>query len=83
MDLFNTDLYSKMKIEPSREYAQQKRKAVIKLDYDTLKELESFESLTKACESVGKDYTFSSTISQVCKGKRKSAFEYKWKFEKH
>jgi group I intron endonuclease len=65
---------------PSSTYEQQ-YVPVIKLDKITGEELEEFKSLSDACFAIGKDYNFVSTISAVCKGKRKSAFGYKWKFK--
>lgn len=55
-------------------------KKVTMLDYHTSEELETFDSITKACERVGKDYNYVSCISAVCNGKRKSAFKYRWKW---
>lgn len=57
-----------------------KMKKVIMLDYNTQEELRVFNSLSEACRFVGKDHTYATTISSVCNNKRKSAFNYKWKW---
>ena len=55
-------------------------KKIIMLDYNSLKELQVFESVSEACRFIGKDHTYVTTLSDVCNGKRKSAFKYKWKW---
>lgn len=57
-----------------------KTKKVTKLDYITSEELVTYNSISEACFSVGRDYNFVTTISDVCNGKRKSAFKFKWKW---
>lgn len=58
----------------------QPTKRVTMLDYNTSEELVTFESITDACKSVGKDFNYASAISNVCNGIRKSAFKFKWKW---
>jgi group I intron endonuclease len=55
------------------------RKAVQKLDYNTLEVLEEYSSISDACFAVGRNYSFVTTIKDVCNGKRNSAFGFKWK----
>jgi len=59
---------------------ESKRLPVDKLDYNTLELVDTFISISDACKSVGKDASFTSTIGSCCKGKRKSAFGFKWRY---
>lgn len=68
-------------IRPPKETYEGRYIPVIMLDKKTEGEIKEFKSLSDACFGIGKDYSFVSTISDVCKGKRKSAFGYKWKFK--
>ena len=43
--------------------------------------LKTFNSITEAIQSLNKDYS-GSQISSVCNGKRKSAFNFQWRYEK-
>lgn len=54
------------------------RKTIIQLDKDTEEILRIFPSLQEACDFLGKQS--SGHISDVCKGKRKTAYGYKWKY---
>ena len=54
------------------------RKIIIQLDKDTEEILRIFPSLQEACDFLGKQS--SGHISDVCKGKRKTAYGYKWKY---
>ncbi|KFZ25970.1 MAG: GIY-YIG catalytic domain protein [Candidatus Izimaplasma bacterium HR2] len=53
-----------------------KPKRVVKLDKNTLKILEFYDSISDAARKLG-NINKSSHISQVCKGKRKTAYGYK------
>ena len=53
-------------------------KSVAKLDLNTGEILEVFPSQMEAYRSLGKQQ--SGHISQVCNGKRKTAYGYKWKW---
>lgn len=68
-------------IRPPKETYEQKYKAVIKVDKITNIDIEEYKCLSDACFAIGKNYTFVSTISSVCRGKRKSAFGFKWRFK--
>ena len=67
-------------INPPEYTWKNKMKKIIMLDYNSLKELQVFESVSEACRFIGKDHTYATTLSDVCNGKRKSAFKYKWKW---
>ena len=54
------------------------RKSIIQLDKDTEEIIQVFPSLTAAFASLGKQS--SGHIAEVCKGKRKTAYGYKWKY---
>ena len=54
------------------------RKTIIQLDKDTEEVLQIFSSLKEAYESLGKQS--SGHIAAVCKGKRKTAYGFKWKY---
>ena len=54
---------------------------VIQLDIDTDEEIANFDSILAAAKSLGLNDKWSgSHIAEVCKGKRKTAYGYKWKF---
>lgn len=56
-------------------------KKVQKLDKETEEILEEFNSLADAARSLGKDgKNGGSSIGAVCRGTKKSAFGYKWKY---
>lgn len=50
------------------------------LNYNTLEEIKQFNTVSEACIYIGKTNQFVSTITSCCRGKRNSAFGYKWKF---
>lgn len=54
------------------------RKSIIQLDKDTEEIIQVFPSLKAAFASLGKQS--SGHIAEVCKGKRKTAYGYKWKY---
>ena len=56
------------------------QKPIVQLDKDTEEVLNIFPSLRAACEYLGKDS--SGHIPDVCRGKRKTAYGYKWKYGK-
>lgn len=66
--------------QPPKEYSISKRRPVDKVDYETLKIIEKFESINAALKSIDKDVKFNSTISHVCDGIKQSAFGYRWKW---
>ena len=53
---------------------------VIQLDVETGSEIKAFDSISKAAESLGLNNKCCTHISDVCKGKRITAYGYKWKF---
>lgn len=53
---------------------------VVMLDKDTSEEIKTFISLKEAQRYLNKTRA-SNHISDVCKGKRKTAYGYKWKFK--
>lgn len=57
-----------------------KQKIIIQLDKDTEEILNVFPSLQAACDFLEKQS--SGHISDVCRGKRKTAYGYKWKYGK-
>lgn len=50
---------------------------VIKMSLNGEK-IDEFNSITEAIESLGKNINHASKISEVCRGKRKTAYGYKW-----
>lgn len=54
-------------------------KPVIKIDSSNGEEIERFHSIKEAARSIGNE-NLSSSISECCKGKRKTAKGFKWKF---
>ena len=74
---FEGDLNKKFISQPIKKW---KRK-IYKLNYDTLEVLEEFESAAEAARSLGKDgKNGGSQIISVCKGTKKSAYGFKWKY---
>lgn len=55
-------------------------KKVIQLDLNG-NELNIFDSPWKACQALGKNVNNSSNITQVCLGKKRTVFGFKWKYE--
>lgn len=53
-------------------------KTIIQLDKDTNEILNIFTSITEAYKSMNKQH--SGHIAEVCQGKRKTAYGYKWKY---
>lgn len=56
-------------------------KQVSMIDPETDKVLKTFSSITEALIFLGKNKSGTSHISQVCKGNRKIAYGYKWRYE--
>lgn len=54
--------------------------SVIQLDTDTDREINRFNSILEATNSLGLKSNCGSHIVEVCKNKRKTAYGYKWKF---
>lgn len=67
-------------IKPSKETYESRYISVEKIDKDTGKILDTYKSVSEACFANGKDYKWVSMITSVCKGKRKTALGFKWKF---
>lgn len=65
-------------IFPHEEWKKQ-RKKVAQLDRDTLGQIAEFDSLADAARAVGVNPK-NSHISQVCDGKRSSAYGFKWRW---
>lgn len=57
---------------------EMKRKSVVMIDKDTDEILQVFMSMTDAAQWLG--ISKDGHISQVCKGKRKTAYGYKWQY---
>ena len=57
-------------------------KPVLMLNKDTNEVIQEFDSIVKATDFLGKPQKAGSAISSVCKGKRKTAYGYKWKYNK-
>ena len=67
--------------EQKRERQKQKiNKPIIQLDKNSGEILNIFPSITKAYEHLNKQH--SGHIAEVCNGKRKTAYGYKWKYGK-
>ena len=54
------------------------KKKVLQLSKETEEIIQEFDSISEAAKSLGGKSVGS--ISDVCKGKRKTAYGYKWKF---
>lgn len=57
---------------------EQQRKVVLQLDKNTNEIINRFPSIKAAARSINKNHYH---ISDVCNGKRKTAYGYKWKFQ--
>ena len=57
---------------------EQQRKVVLQLDKNTNEIINIFPSIKAAARSINKNHYH---ISDVCNGKRKTAYGYKWKFQ--
>lgn len=57
-----------------------KKLEVVQLSLDS-NILNNFSSLTEACESIGLDNKNVSELSKCCKGKRKTAYGFIWKYK--
>ena len=57
-----------------------KLKKVYKLDKKTNQILSTYNSIAEACRDLTGSNAGSDHIAQVCKGKRKSAYGFKWKY---
>lgn len=68
-------------IRPPKETYEWRYTPVIKLDKITGKELRTYKCLADACRDNGKNVDWVSMISSVCRGKRKTALGFKWKFK--
>ena len=55
-----------------------KSKSVIQLDIHTGYYIKEYNSLSDVCKSLGVHHRSTSHIADVCNGKRKSAYGYKW-----
>lgn len=66
---------------PAKANIEANSKKVIMVDKTTNIDLSEFDSLSAACRYLGKTHKFASTISDVCKGRRKTAFGHKWRFK--
>ena len=71
----------KRKIAKSQRKDHYLAKAVIKLDPETLEELEEYESMSEAARSVGLKATSSITGVIRRKGRNKTAGGFKWKYK--
>lgn len=60
--------------------SEHNKRTIIMLDKETEKELQEFDSAQAAAIYLGNS-TYKGHITQVCKGKRKSAYGYKWKYK--
>lgn len=61
-------------------HSEKLKKRVLMLDKETEKPLKIFSSLREAAKDITGSTDGNSHIGQVCRGKRKSAYGYKWKF---
>lgn len=68
------------KEERTKRGIQSLQKPIIQLDKNTEEVLNIFPSLRAACDYLGKQS--SGHIPDVCQGKRKTAYGYKWKYGK-
>ena len=67
-------------IKPIKKKTKAFKIGVIQLDINTNKEINRFDSILAATNSLGLKKNCGSHISSVCKGKRKIAYGYKWEF---
>lgn len=64
--------------ERKRRRYERNEKFIVMLDKDTLQEIQIFPSINKAYKFLGKQQ--SGHIAAVCKGKRKTAYGYSWRY---
>lgn len=60
-------------------FKNQPRK-VQQLDKNTGEFIQEFESVSQACKAIGKTHQASGHIMDVCRGDRKTAYGYKWRY---
>ena len=53
------------------------KKRVVQIDKNTLETIAIYDSETEAGKAIGREYTH---IAQVCRGERKTAYGYIWRF---
>lgn len=69
------------KIFQKTNHTQSQKTPVIQLDYNTLEEIQRFESATAAAKALGKNTGKpGSCITAACRGRTKSAYGFKWKY---
>lgn len=71
----------KASAEKRRGKTPQNARSVIQIDKDTNEEINIFISATHAAKAVMGEESGCSNILNVCKGKRKTAYGYKWRFK--
>lgn len=69
-------------VKPPKETYESRYLPVEKIDKKTGEILDTYKSVSEACFSNGKDYQWVSMITSVCRGKRKTALGFKWRFKK-
>lgn len=62
-------------------FGKSKYPGVIKLDKNTLIELESFNSIGEAVKSLGKPSNYGSKLKECCEGTRKTMCKFAWKYD--
>lgn len=72
--------YKEKVIKEPKEKIKEYKIGVIQLDIDTNVELNYFDSATEATKKLGVAANCGTHIIDVCRGKRKTAYGYKWKF---
>ncbi len=68
-------------VKPPKETYEGRYIPVVKIDKLTGEEIQTYKCLSDACILNGKTSDWVSMISSVCRGKRKTALGFKWKFK--
>lgn len=74
----------RFKDDPNKQFTPIKKlfkRKIIQLDIDTNKIIKEYESISDACRELGLDVKCSSSIQRVCKGTRKTAYGFKWRYK--
>lgn len=72
--------YKEKTIKEPKEKIREYKISVVQLDVNTNEELNRFDSIIDATKSLGLKSNCGSHIADVCRGKRETAYGYKWKF---
>lgn len=72
--------YKEKTVKEPKEKIREYKISVVQLDINTNKELNYFDSVAEAAKTLGTKNICGTHIIDVCKGKRNTAYGYKWRF---